>query len=172
MLDCFAGSATTAAVAHKLGRRWVACELISTNVETFAKPRLAKVVHGEDLGGVTTATERVATQSLPEGMTPAEAQEFNRLLNKVEKSSDEFSAAVFRDLRAATKTKDDKTTIWHGGGGFIHLVVGESMFVQISGMTFLADWATQGALTESMCAQLSVPYHPDGIFAARQGRAR
>ena len=39
-------------------------------------------------------------------------------------------------------------------------------------MVLLADWATQGALAEAMCAQLSVPYEPDGIFAAKQGRAR
>ena len=42
----------------------------------------------------------------------------------------------------------------------------------MAGMTLLADWATQGALAEAMCAQLSVPYRPEGIFAARQGRAR
>lgn len=172
VLDCFAGSGTTAAVAHKLGRRWVTCELLSATVETFTKQRLTKVIHGEDPGGVTTTTERVATETLPEGMTPAEAQEFNRLLNKVEKSSDAFNATTIRDLRAVTKTKDNKTTIWQAGGGFTHLVIGESMFVQMAGMTLLADWATQGALAEAMCAQLSVPYHPDGIFAAKQGRAR
>jgi hypothetical protein len=172
VLDCFAGSGTTAAVAHKLGRRWVTCELLSATVETFTKPRLTKVIRAEDPGGITTTAERVAVGSLPEGMMPAEAQEFNRLLNKVEKSSDAFNAATLRDLRAATKTRDEKTTVWHGGGGFTHLVVSESMFVQMAGMTLLADWATQGALAEAMCAQLSVPYHPDGIFAAKQGRAR
>jgi len=130
------------------------------------------VIRGEDLGGVTTTTERVATEALPEGMMPAEAQEFNQLLSKVEKSNDAFNAATLRDLRAATRTKGERSTIWHGGGGFTHLVVGESMFVQMAGMTLLADWATQGALAEAMCAQLSVPYRPDGIFAAKQGRAR
>ena len=172
VLDCFAGSGTTAAVAQKLGRRWVTSELLSATVETFTKPRLMKVIRGEDPGGITTATERVATESLPEGMTPAEAQEFNRLLNKVEKSSNAFNAATLRDLRAATKTRNAKTTIWHGGGGFTHLFVGESMFVQMAGMALLADWATQGALAEAMCAQLSVPYRPGGIFAAKQGRVR
>ena len=75
-------------------------------------------------------------------------------------------------LNRLTKTRDRKFTIWHGGGDFTHLVVGESMFVQMAGMTLLADWATQGALAEAMCAQLSVPYGPDEIFAAKQGRAR
>lgn len=31
VLECFAGSGTTAAVAHKMGRRWVTVELSSAN---------------------------------------------------------------------------------------------------------------------------------------------
>ena len=60
VLDVFAGSGTTAAVAHKMGRRWVACELIDDTVERFTLPRLTKVVRGEDPGGITlTKGERV-----------------------------------------------------------------------------------------------------------------
>src|SRR5581483_5908274 len=43
VLDCFAGSGTTAAVAHKLGRRWVTVEARQETVETFTLPRLEKV---------------------------------------------------------------------------------------------------------------------------------
>ncbi len=53
VLDCFAGSGTTAAVAHKLGRRFVAVEWSRETIETFTGPRLEKVVAGEDPGGVT-----------------------------------------------------------------------------------------------------------------------
>lgn len=53
VLDCFAGSGTTAAVAHKMGRRWVAVESSNGTVETFTLPRLDKVVAGDDPGGVT-----------------------------------------------------------------------------------------------------------------------
>jgi adenine-specific DNA-methyltransferase len=53
VLDCFVGSGTTAAVAHKMGRRWVAVENRVETVATFALPRLTKVVHGEDAGGIT-----------------------------------------------------------------------------------------------------------------------
>jgi len=55
VLDCFAGSGTTAAVAHKLGRRWVTVEQSASTVETFTKPRLEKVVAGDDPGGITEA---------------------------------------------------------------------------------------------------------------------
>lgn len=56
VLDFFAGSATTAAVAHKMQRRWIAVERSPTTASTFAVPRLAKVVAGSDRGGVTVKT--------------------------------------------------------------------------------------------------------------------
>lgn len=56
VLDCFVGSGTTAAVAHKMGRRWIAVEREAQTVETFALPRLTKVVAGDDTGGVTADT--------------------------------------------------------------------------------------------------------------------
>ena len=57
LLDCFAGSGTTAAVAHKMGRRWVTAEILPSTVEQFTQPRLTKVVHGEDPGGITKAVD-------------------------------------------------------------------------------------------------------------------
>ncbi|UOY01646.1 site-specific DNA-methyltransferase [Blastococcus sp. PRF04-17] len=56
VLDCFAGSGTTAAVAHKMGRRYVTVELSEDNLDTYVRPRLEKVVKGEDAGGVTGST--------------------------------------------------------------------------------------------------------------------
>src|SRR5207342_559256 len=50
VLDPFLGSGTTAAVAHKMGRRWVGIEQERENVEVFAIPRLQKVVEGADAG--------------------------------------------------------------------------------------------------------------------------
>jgi adenine-specific DNA-methyltransferase len=53
VLDCFAGSGTTGAVAHKMGRRWVMAEVSPSTIESFTRPRLEKVVHGADAGGIT-----------------------------------------------------------------------------------------------------------------------
>lgn len=53
VLDCFVGSGTTAAVAHKLGRRWVACEREQDTVEHYVMPRLKAVVEGRDGAGIT-----------------------------------------------------------------------------------------------------------------------
>jgi adenine-specific DNA-methyltransferase len=55
VLDSFAGSGTTGAVAHKMGRRWIMVEL-GEHCHTHIIPRLKKVIDGEDKGGVTEAT--------------------------------------------------------------------------------------------------------------------
>lgn len=54
VLDSFAGSGTTGAVAHKMGRRWIMVEL-GDHCHTHIIPRLKKVIDGEDPGGITEA---------------------------------------------------------------------------------------------------------------------
>ena len=49
VLDFFAGSGTTAAVAHKLGRRWITVEQLDY-VEELTKTRLKNVIAGEQSG--------------------------------------------------------------------------------------------------------------------------
>jgi len=53
VLDYFAGSGTTAAVAHKLKRNWVIVEKNEDTINTFTVPRLKKVISGEDKGGIS-----------------------------------------------------------------------------------------------------------------------
>lgn len=57
VLDCFLGSGTTAAVAHKMGRRWVGVEFSPETLDVFAIPRLTMVVEGDDPGGITKAVD-------------------------------------------------------------------------------------------------------------------
>jgi adenine-specific DNA-methyltransferase len=52
VLDSFAGSGTTGAVAQKMGRRWIMVEL-GEHCHTHIIPRLKKVIDGEDKGGIT-----------------------------------------------------------------------------------------------------------------------
>ena len=54
VLDSFLGSGTTAAVAHKMGRRWIGIEL-GEHCHTHCLPRLKKVIDGDDPGGITEA---------------------------------------------------------------------------------------------------------------------
>jgi adenine-specific DNA-methyltransferase len=121
VLDCFAGSGTTAAVAHKMGRRWVTSELSPSNLANYTRPRLEKVVNNEDPRGITASVE------------------------------------------------------WQGGGGFRVMEVGPSMFeADEDGGILLAEWATNGAFAEAVCAQLG--YERLGAesrpFSGRKGRMR
>ncbi len=54
VLDSFAGSGTTGAVAHKMGRRWIMIEL-GEHCHTHIIPRLKKVIDGEDQGSISQA---------------------------------------------------------------------------------------------------------------------
>ncbi len=52
VLDSFAGSGTTGAVAHKMGRKWIMVEL-GDHCHTHIIPRLQKVIDGSDQGGIS-----------------------------------------------------------------------------------------------------------------------
>jgi len=54
VLDSFAGSGATGAVAHKMGRRWIMVEL-GEHCHTHIIPRMKKVIDGTDKGGITDA---------------------------------------------------------------------------------------------------------------------
>lgn len=54
VLDSFLGSGTTAAVAQKMGRRWIGVEM-GNHAYTHCKVRMDKVIAGEDPGGITKA---------------------------------------------------------------------------------------------------------------------
>jgi adenine-specific DNA-methyltransferase len=52
VVDAFAGTGTTGAVAHKMGRRWIMVE-VGEHCHTHIVPRLRKVIDGEDRGGIS-----------------------------------------------------------------------------------------------------------------------
>ena len=56
VLDSFAGSGTTGAVAHKMGRRWIMVEL-GDHCTTHIVPRLRKVADGSDQGGISKTVD-------------------------------------------------------------------------------------------------------------------
>ena len=223
VLDAFAGSGTTAAVAHKLGRRWLAIELQAETVEHFTAPRLRKVALGKDMGGISTLTERVAVDELPEGVTPTEAQAFTRmvgkftdeeplsvdviaesakyvrkrakhdvpsltpdetktllsLLKKVGGASKgtevDLMPTVRSRLKAMAKTRDDKTVLWEGGGGFTVAKVGPSMYEvdDEDGAVYLSAEATNGAWSKAVAGQLKFSLTPDDpVFCGVRKRQR
>ena len=55
VMDCYLGSGTTAAVCHKMGRRYIGIE-IGDHFNTHCIPRLVKVIAGEQ-GGISASVE-------------------------------------------------------------------------------------------------------------------
>lgn len=180
VLDVFAGSGTTAAVAHKMGRRWVTCELIEDTMNRFTRPRLEKVVAGDDPGGITlTKGERVDATSdgLPEGLTADEAQKLTSLLNKAIRGDDALKkSADVRAIKQMVKTTKSPDTInWRGGGGFTVARLSPTCFdydEEYDTVT-LTEAATGDVLVDSVCANMNyrrTPGHPD--FDGVRGRMR
>lgn len=56
ILDCFLGSGTTAAVAHKMNRKYIGVEL-GDHAITHVVPRLKKVIDGSDQGGISKGVD-------------------------------------------------------------------------------------------------------------------
>ncbi|OIP82674.1 MAG: hypothetical protein AUK44_07095 [Porphyromonadaceae bacterium CG2_30_38_12] len=56
VLDSFLGSGTTAAVAHKMGRKYIGIEM-GEHAYTHCKVRMDKVIDGSDQGGVSKAVD-------------------------------------------------------------------------------------------------------------------
>lgn len=57
VIDPFVGSGTTAAVAHKMGRRWIGIERGDEQFFEMCVPRLQRVVEGRDLTGISRAVK-------------------------------------------------------------------------------------------------------------------
>lgn len=181
VLDVFAGSGTTAAVAQKMGRRWVTCELLESTFTTFTRPRLEKVLNDQDPGGITrTKGERVdATEDgLPDGVSPEDAAKFTSVLNKLIKDDPELKKSVeVKTLKAASKTRRTKEVLnWRGGGGFqvAHLSPACFDYAPELDRVMLTAAATGQTLIESVTANLGFTLlHPDDdyIFDARRGNA-
>ena len=178
VLDCFAGSGTTAAVAQKMGRRWVTCELNEDTFDRFTRPRLEKVVRGEDMGGITvTKGGRVdATETgLPEGLTPKDAQKLTSLLNKAVKDEPELKkSAVLRAVKNLVKTTKSPDTInWRGGGGFTVARLTRDCFDvdTDTGLVVFTENVTVRSLSAAVAAHLRFRMTPDNsVFRAKRGR--
>ena len=179
VLDCFAGSGTTAAVAQKMGRRWVTCELNDDTFQTFTLPRLTKVVEGQDEGGISVSeAARICdgTEGLPAGITPDDAYLFTSLLNKFVANNRALkNSKDIKELKRLAKTKKAKPTInWRGGGGFqvAHLSKECFDYDDFLGRVMLTEAATGDTLVKSIAANLGFRTIPDSCtspFDAHRG---
>lgn len=179
VLDVFAGSGTTAAVAQKMGRRWVCCELLEDTFTTFTLPRLEKVIRDDDPNGVTFTKDRAlkADAFLPDGFTIAQLDEAAKLLKALGKLDGvpEDRRTALRDVGSLIATKPSNVRNWRGGGGFQVAHLSPTCFDvdEELGQVVLTEAATGDVLVESVAANLGFRLlHPDDdtVFEGRRGR--
>ena len=80
VLDCFAGSGTTAAVAEKLGRRWIMCDFGKHAIYTMQK-RIINIAESKKLGSNTKNNEKYGKSAKPFCIVSAGAYDFSRIMN-------------------------------------------------------------------------------------------
>lgn len=121
VLDSFLGSGTTAAVAHKMGRKYIGIEM-GDHAYTHCKVRLDKVIDGSDQGGISISKE---VYDLKEDdlkdleLDIDEVKTFNKILNTLGKETDIIPKDVLKELKKKTRTQKIKSeSVWSGGGGY------------------------------------------------------
>lgn len=177
VIDVFGGSGTTAAVAQKMGRQWVTCELLEDTFQKFTRPRLEKVVNGDDMGGVSsTKGVRIdaTVDGLPEELSPVEAQQLTSLLRKALKGNPQISRSnELKQLRRLVKTVDSPDQVnWLGGGGFSVAKVARPCFNYLPelGLTVLTEHATGKTLVRSIAANLGFELSDGSYFNGHRNR--
>lgn len=147
VLDSFLGSGTTAAVAHKMGRRWIGIEL-GDHCYTHCLPRLKKVIDGEDEGGITYTQKKEPAVKLCKGCR---------------ESLCEKCAEKIGDSAKAEK-------IWFGGGGFRFYELAPSLIKTDNwGNPVINPRYNPEMLAEALCKLEGFTYAPDPDVFWQQG---
>lgn len=167
VLDVFAGSGTTAAVAQKMGRRWVTCELVEDTFNRFTKPRLEMVAADKDAGGVTFTNEREPKPGVmvPEKFDTKKLEDAAKLLRAV-RSEQDLSPEEQSAIKTALKligTRPSTVRNWRGGGGFAvaHLAPQCFDYLPELGLVTLTEAATGATLVNSVVANLNFALTPE-----------
>lgn len=136
VLDSFGGSGTTAAVAHKMGRKWITIE-IGEQAETHIAPRLLNVVDGKDQRGVTKSSNwkggggfryfRLAPSLL-------EKDKYGNWVISKQYNAAMLAEALCKNLGFAYDPSQDENEYWRHG----HSTETDFIFVTTASMTHAA----------------------------------
>lgn len=145
VLDSFLGSGTTAAVAQKMGRRYIGIEL-GNHAYTYCYPRLKKVVDGTDQGGISKAYNWKGGGGFKfYELAPSLLKEdkFGHLVINKAYNGDMLAAAIAK--QEGYKYQPDKETYWKQGQSseqdFIYTT---TQFITIETLDVLADSMGEG----------------------------
>ncbi len=104
VLDCFAGSGTTAAVAEKLGRRWIMCDFGKHAIYTMQK-RIWNVATSKKIEQEAKKNEKYNQPPKPFSIISAGAYDFSRIMN-LRKNKDAYINFVLGLFSIARDEKD------------------------------------------------------------------
>ena len=143
VLDSFLGSGTTAAVAHKMGRKWIGVEL-GEHCYTHCVPRLKQVVDGTDQGGISRSRTQKETVKLCDDCKDSLCEDCAEKVGKNDKGGE---------------------LLWKGGGGFRFFELGPSLISEDRwGNSIINPDFNPAMLAEAMCKLEGFTYAPSDQF--------
>lgn len=150
VLDSFAGSGTTGAVAHKMGRHWIMVEL-GEHCHTHIIPRIKKVIDGEDLGGISVTSKTAQSVKLCKTCTESLCEECQDKVGENNKGGEQK---------------------WFGGGGFRYYSLAPTLIVEDEwGNPVINKEYNSAMLAEAMCKLHGFTYAPNEEFYWMHGHS-
>lgn len=172
VLDSFAGSGTTGAVAHKMGRRWVMIEL-GDHCHSHIIPRLRKVIDGEDHGGIS-ADEQLVWESKLNVTKIRKGDELYQEMLDAQKGHEQDFARFQKKLDDGhlrlygIVTEEDKPI----GGGFRYYTLAPSLLEEDEfGNWIINKRYNPEMLTEALCKLEGFTYAPSGDYYWQHGHS-
>ena len=175
VLDSFLGSGTTAAVAHKMNRKYIGIEM-GNHAYTHCKVRLDKVISGEDNGGISVSKDYydLKEDDLKDlDFDIEDVKTFNKILNKIGKETDLIPKDVLKELKKKTRTQKIKSELkWQGGGAYRFYELAESLINKDSfGEYVINKEYNPDMLAAAVALHEGFEYKPDDEYFWKQARA-
>jgi adenine-specific DNA-methyltransferase len=172
VLDSFAGSGTTGAVAHKMNRRWIMVEL-GNHCDTHIAVRLKKIIDGEDNGGISAAKEVLFEEKLSFSKINKGAEIVSEIASVEAKYKDQFDSfeksVEDGHLRLYGIAKALKNPI---GGGFRYYKVAPSLLEQDEYRNWVISKEYNPAmLAEAVCKLEGFHYAPSDEYYWQHGHS-
>ncbi len=150
VLDSFLGSGTTAAVAHKMNRKWIGIEL-GEHCHTHCLPRLKKVIDGTDRGGISRIVH-----------TPSPSRERNEPTPNPSQEGNQKSPLLGGEIGVG----------WQGGGGFKYYYLAPSLLKKDKHDNWIIDERYNAdMLAAAMAKHEGFRYCPDEHIYWKHGRS-
>lgn len=165
VLDSFLGSGTTAAVAQKMGRRYIGIEL-GNHAYTHCYPRLKKVTDGTDQGGISNAQNWKGGSGFKfYELAPSLLKEdkFGNLVINKEYNADMLAAAMAK--QEGYIYQPDTTLYWKQGQSSEHdYIYTTTQFLTVESLDAISETMQEGESLLICCTAFQkecTTHHPN-----------